>query len=70
MKLTVCRVLRGCDDFDENLTRTRLRYVYEANGDPAFGHQGSSLLDGSHFLRMKTGASSGYYNTSNRDPKD
>ncbi len=50
-KLTVCRVLRRCNNFDENLTRTRLRHVYEAKGEPAFGHKGSSLLDGSHFLR-------------------
>ncbi len=48
-KLTVCRVLRRCSDFDENLTRTRLRHVYEAKRDPAFGYKGSPLLDGSHF---------------------
>lgn len=50
LKLTVCRVLRSCDNFDENLTRTRLRHVYEAKGDPTFGHKGSFLLDGSHFF--------------------
>jgi hypothetical protein len=47
-KLTVYRILRCGNDFNENLTRTRLRHVYEAKGDPAFGHKGSSLLDGSH----------------------
>ena len=50
-KLTVCRILRRGNDLDQNLTGTRLRHVYETKGDPAFGHKGSSLLDGSHFLR-------------------
>ena len=49
-KLTVCRVLRRCNNLDENLARTRLRHVYEANGDTAFGHKSSSLFDGSHSL--------------------
>lgn len=51
LKLTVRRVLRRCDDFDENLTGTRLRYVYEAKAEPGLGNKRSSLLGGSHFLR-------------------
>ena len=51
-KLTVCGILRRGNDFDENLTRTGFRHVYEAKGEPAFRHIGSSLLlDGSHCLR-------------------
>ena len=51
LKLTVCRVLSRCNDFDENLTGTRLRYIYEAKAEPGFGNKGSSLFGGSHFLR-------------------
>ena len=50
-KLTVYRVLRRCDDFDENLTGTRLRHIYETKGDPGFGQKDTSLLGGGHFLR-------------------
>jgi len=61
-KLTVCGVLRRCKDFDENLTRTRLRHVYEAKGEAGFGHEGSSLLDGSHyFLRTTNSFASASY---------
>jgi hypothetical protein len=71
-KLTVGRILRRGDDFDENLTRTGLRHVHEAKGGPAFGHKGSSLLGGSHFLRTTGALCLDIYNISltDRGPKD
>src|ERR1700755_1226621 len=60
-KLTVCRVLCRCNNFDENLTRARLWHVYEAKGEPAFGHEGCSLLDGSHFLHTTNRSFAFYY---------
>lgn len=52
-QLTICGILRRSSDFDENLSRTRLRHVRDAKSDPVFRHKGSSLLGGSHCYAMK-----------------
>jgi len=49
-KFPIYGILRRCNNFDEDLTRTRLLHISDSESNPILCHNGSSLLDENHCL--------------------